>query len=184
MSYYYSYYMGVRRSDDLIYPIGHFDESGDMYPIFEKSRNFASDLHDDFINMESCDASSKLRQIFSFRFENGLIKYLPISMLGNSNCIRSGYYLISDINQYESTHDPTDLFERRLSPTTFAEMLRNNSRYPADPRYSAEDFAYYAYEDTNSKEFETFLIVQAFSSYYEWHSGDNYNDYVVIETEG
>lgn len=184
MSYYYSYYLGIKKSDGLIYPIGLFDESGKLYPVIERSRRFASDLHNDFCQMSVAMASNKLKEEFASMIADGAVKYLPISSLKSAEFVKTGYFLISDINQYESTHDHTRLFEYRLSPTTFAEMLRNNSRYPVDPKYSAEDFAYYAYCDTNSKEYETFLITSAFCSYFHKHYKDNYDDYVVIETEG
>ena len=65
MSYYYSYYAGYKY-DGKIYPLGPFNCFGKLRAIVEKSRSFASDLHNDFYDVPDDAASDELRERFEY----------------------------------------------------------------------------------------------------------------------
>ena len=106
MSYYYNYYIGYQTSDKKIYPLGPYDNKGKLYNVFYKSRTFASDLHNDMYVADEDEYSDELKNEFSYEDCNGKtqydnIKYLPISKLPSEKYIKSGFFLIEDITEYE-----------------------------------------------------------------------------------
>ena len=48
MSYYYNYYLGYVK-DGRVFSLGPFDYSGKLKALLSRSRSFASDLHDRFL---------------------------------------------------------------------------------------------------------------------------------------
>ena len=49
ISWYYCYTLAIKsKKDNKIYPLGPFDNKGEWKYIIERSRSFASDLHERF----------------------------------------------------------------------------------------------------------------------------------------
>lgn len=206
MSYYYAYYMGVLNDEHKIVPIGQFDEAGRIYPVYCRSGSFASDLHDEFDIISPKAYSEEFLKYFPHADDSraGLVKCLRLRNLPKGDFIKRGYYLIDDIQTYESDpeHDAEDLFYTSLTPTAYAERMRNAERFKLETDKAAHpldedknedeeeehplsNFAYYAYPDYHCKEWESHIIQLAFSAYDDEHYGKyDADDYVVIETEG
>ena len=193
MSYFYNYFMG-KMKDGLIYPLGPFDENGKAYSILTRSRSFASHLHDDFIPMTRNMMSDELKKANicyaidesdqQFMYSN---KYLPYKDLPSSDFIKTGYFLISDIQAYESNgHNDDDIFWDHLTPTVYAAKLVNELKFGKneEDENSIKDYTYFAYPDADSMEYESFLITCAFVSYIDNHYDTDVNSLVVIENEG
>ena len=64
MSTYYDFYLGYKKEDGLIYPLGPFDDKGRFFSIFYRSRSFVSDLYQDFWQVDR----SNITKVLSFDF--------------------------------------------------------------------------------------------------------------------
>lgn len=200
MSYYYSYYLGIKKQDGKIYPLGPYDCDGKLHHVLYDSRNFASDLHEEFDRIPDEMISDELRKEFEYKNWNDEIvmdevKYLPLKDLPTGDYIKTGYYLIEDIKKYEETHDDWDLFYERLSPVTYVGMLLAEKSGAAIPKqkydeegdpidtYSAADYMYYAHPDYHCREYDAHLLRCAAESY-EYSKVTRDAEIVVLETEG
>lgn len=200
MSYYYQYYIGYEDlSSGIIYPYGPYNCKGELKPVVEKSRSFASDLHNDFVYVPDACISTELRE--KFEYENYLgvkqvdVKYLRFEDLPNEDYIKKGYFLIDDVQAWEQGGDDS-LFYSMITPQIYAEKMRNeltfgknqpkkdeNGEEYTEP--NASDYMYYAAYDPTSKEYEVFLIKEAVSMLwdYDFFKDDN-KRIVILETEG
>ncbi len=167
MSYYYNYYIGYKK-DNKIYPFGPYDANGKFYSIISKSRSFASNLYEDFYRVKEEQISDELRKIFSYKnYKNEEVvevKYLPVKDLPKGSFIKTGYFLIDEVERYEKTEE-TDEFSTPLTPQIYAAKLQNEvmlgkkkSNDEECVEYNASDYMYYAYPDYNSKEYEAFIL--------------------------
>ena len=207
MSYYYNYCIGYMH-DGKIYPLGPYDCNGKLCDVISKSRSFASDLHEDFMIVSEEQISDELRKEFEYEDWNGNkvvnVKYLPLSDLPVGSYIKSGYFLISDVQQYEKYgKDPYDeLFYDCLTPTVYAAKLLNdlaanknvkNTEEPVSDEdeedterpHPATDYMFFAYPDYGSKEYECEVIRTAADYLGDFNSSlpKGYK-LVVLETEG
>lgn len=199
MSYYYNYYIGYKL-DNKIYPLGPYDSFGKLNSVLSKSRSFASDLYEDFSLVKEEEISDELRKEFEYEDWDGRkrirIKYLPLSELPNSDFIKTGYFLIKDIEQYEKNEKhffDEDIFYKKLTPTMYSILLQKELLFGKnEPKkdiegeeyteYNASDYMYYAYPDYNSKEFEVTSIYEVATMLDNNLPKDA--KIVVLETEG
>ena len=152
MSWYFLYHLAWKNPEDgKLYPLGPFDDKGKFYPVVEKSRSFASDLHEEFIDIRSKEDRKKLiskelfKQLYSeareeefygevqednaYSFDDFYISYLPYKDLPKGNYIKKGYYLIEDIERYEDPDFCFDGFYDKLNPTVYAKKLENELKF-------------------------------------------------------
>ena len=126
MSYYYNYYVGYKK-DGKIYPLGPYNCRGQLRSVMTNSRSFASNLYNEFYSVPDNMISDELRQKFENEDWNGnkttKVKYLPVNELPRGSYIKSGYFLISDVQEYEKTGDTSELFYDTVSPTIYAAKL-------------------------------------------------------------
>ena len=200
MSYYYNYTIGYMH-EDKIYPLGPYNSFGKLKDVISKSRSFASDLHYSFWHIPEEMISDELRKEFEYEDWKGEkqieVKYLPVTELPEGSFIKTGYFLIEDVEQYEQEHgDSYDLFYDHLSPTVYAAKAQNEARFGSPEKqvdeeggditpHSASEYMYYAYPDFNSKEYEAFQLRAAAEMLKEY--GRPMPDgavLVVLETEG
>ena len=89
MSYYYSYYIGYRDSSGKIYPYGPYDAFGKLYPVIERSRSYASDLHELFYVIPEDSISNELKNSLGYKdkisWETIQNPYLPKGMVISMN---------------------------------------------------------------------------------------------------
>ena len=179
MSWYYSYYIGGLTKDGKIIPLGMYDREGKIHPAVEKSRSFASDLHEEFCAITQEMVSEEFEKEFSYedytdskKLDLTYLSYLPLKELGSADYIRKGYFLIEDVKQYEADEDTWDLFYDHLTPQVYAAKLENELKFgPPQKQYDAEgeeytphsvrDYMYYAFPDYQSKEYEVYRIKEA-----------------------
>jgi hypothetical protein len=184
MSYYYSYYMGVMKDDKKVYPIGPFDEEGKLYSIFTRSRSFAGHLYDEFIPMSDDFIADKDKNNI---WADEICKYLPYKDLPNGDYIKSGYFLIEDVQTYEAhEHNSYDIFWDYLTPTAYAAKLDNELKFgkDKDDEHSIRDYMYFCYPEYYCQEYEVAMIKRAFEAYMAEHFDVSEDDLVVLETEG
>lgn len=198
MSYYYEYYLGYIK-DNKIYPYGPFTFDGKIKPIIEKSRNFASDLYQDFLVIKDEQISNELRILFEYEDWQGEkkteVKYLPVDQLPNTDYIKKGYFPIDDVQAWEQSEDDS-LFYSMISPLIYAERLKKEVTFGKNQpkkdiegeeytELNASDYMYYAAPQYNSKEYESFLLSQVADSMYDYEFFNNENiKMVILETEG
>ena len=197
MSYYYNYYIGYKKNNK-IYPLGPYSYDGRINEVLSKSRSFASDLHNDFKEVPNDMISSELRRDFEYEDFNGKktvnVKYLELDKMPDDNFIKSGYFLIEDIQTYLKDKYIEDIFYERLDPEIYTMKLQNElkfgkskTKYDCEgnpfPNYSCEDYAYFAYPDYNCKEYESFIIKQQ-AYIYEYTNAVKDAEIVILETEG
>ena len=167
MSYYYNYYIGYKK-DNKIYPFAPYDANGKFYSIISKSRSFASNLYEDFYHVKEEQISDELRKIFSYKNYNNEevveVKYLPVKDLPKGSFIKTGYFLIDEVERYERTEE-IDVFSTPLTPQIYAAKFQNEVMFGKKKsndeecvEYNASDYMYYAYPDYNSKEYEAFIL--------------------------
>ena len=191
MSYYYNYYAGYMLNGK-IYPWGPYDAHGNLHAIISRSKSFASDLHHDFHRIRESEISSELRKEFEDDWKKVDIKYLSLNALPKNSFIKTGYFLINEVQAHES--DYFDGFSNVLSPEIYAAKLQNElmlgKNQPKEDdkgyeyaEYNASDYMYYAYPDYGSKEYESHIIQAAIDMLptYDLPPGA---ESVVLETEG
>ena len=203
MSWYYTYYIGGMTNDGKIVPLGMYDRNGKIHSVVEKSRSFASDLHEMFLPIFHDMVSEELEQEFSYtdydgsrKFDLTYMSYLPIKDLGSDDFIRKGYYLIEDVKQFEENEDTEELFYDHLTPQVYAAQLENELKfgppqtqydvegYPYTP-HSVRDYMYYAYPDYNSREYEVHMIREAaYMLYDEYNAAQKGLTLVAILSQG
>ena len=200
MSWYYNYYIG-REKDGKYYPWGVYDAEGKIHPVMTISHSYASDLHRYFHRIPDEMISEPLRKEFESRCWNGDIsvnvRYLPIEDLPKGDYIRTGYFLISDVEDYErSKQEDTcfDGFYDRKSPQIYAAMMQKELTFGKNTpvkdiegeeytEKNASDYMYYAYPDYTSIEYEAFLLRKAAEMLQNDMDSDT-DRYVILMTEG
>lgn len=199
MSWWYHYYIG--REDPktgMIYPAGPYGEEGNWLPVFSVSASFSSDLHRRFYPIDKEFASEELIEKFSFEFmfddkPTFYAKMLRLHELPEGSYIKSGYFLIKDVENYRKDGDPTELFYERLSPELYAVKMKNELVFGKSapvkdiegnelPTYSCADYMYYAFPDYHSEEYEAQRI--RIGQDIAWTSRVADENYVVILQEG
>ena len=199
MSWYVHYYLGYKTKEDKIYPLGPYDCFGHLYNIFYRSRSFTSDLHEDFFKINEQQSTDELKKSFSYENYDGEIifadvEYLPLNKLPSGSYVKSGYFLIEDIQNYLKDEDPWDLFYDCLDPTTYALKMESELKFgkPTPKKdcegneiteHSCADYAYFAYPDYFSKEYESALIRNA-AEMYEFIDLPDEAEIVVLKREG
>ena len=184
MSWYYSFYIG-KRVNDKIEIIGVYNNKGNIYPALEYSRSFASSLKDSFRRCENEELKKKLN--------NDLISILPYHLLPTGDYIKSGYFLIEDVQKYLEGNDSGDLFYEKLTPEVYAEKLKTESILGTpQPKkdedgydiktYSCADYMYFAYPDYSCKEYDSFII-RTVVDMIEPYNLDK-EDIVIVMSEG
>lgn len=172
MSTYYSYYAAYKK-DGKIYPLGPFDYKGTIHPLLSRSRSFASNLHEEFYPIKETEISDELKKYFSSENYMGVktfdnLKILPLNELPSSNYIKSGYVPINQVEEYEKTKE-FDGFYDVITPTVYAAKLEHQLKFGRHEEkineygdtykeLNAEDYMFYTWEDTNCKEYESFII--------------------------
>lgn len=200
MSWYYTYYIGIKRQDGKIHLLGMYDGSGRLFPVVEKSRSFESGFSDKFRRIKQEEVSDELKDKFNWNIENGYCKVLPFNEIGNTDYIKRGYFLIEDVNTYisgehENAVDLGELFVDYLEPTAYAgKMLAERCgiikyRHVDDDEecepqwHSYTDYMYFAYPSYGSAEYDAFLVEQA-CCMLEDYTNNKAEDMYVILTEG
>lgn len=215
ISWYYCYTLAIKsKKDNKIYPLGPFDNKGEWKYIIERSRSFASDLHERFeYKIKSEEISSELIKGFQsiwgtteeetreeFTDRGTLITYCYLSDLPKDDYIKKGYFLIDEIAQYEKSKvDDEVYFDGFYSYMSEAEYIRRkeNELVFGPPKetedcegfkytpHSASEYAYYAYPDYKSEEYESFLIRRMYDILDDSYSFEE-KDYepIVILSQG
>ena len=196
MSYYYTYYIGTKTEDDKIYPLGPYTAKGKLKPALERSRSFASDLHERFFPVVEEQITEELRKEFEYENWNGErsvdVKYLPVKNLPGGSFVKSGYFLIEDVEAYQKDDDTFDLFYDRMTPEVYAARSANELRFgPPKPKtgcegeeyteHSCADYMYFAYPDYFCEEYEAHILRAAADSLESY--GDE-GELVVLLTQG
>lgn len=198
MSYYYNYYIGYKK-DEKIYPWGPYNANGKLEPMISRSRSFVSDLHEEFYTVSEKEISEELRKEFEYedwdkvkRFD---VKYLSEKDLPVGSYIKTGYFLIKDVQAYEDDkYNNFEGFYDILSPEIYAAKLQHEMMFGKNQPIkdndgyeytepNASDYMYYAYPDYDTKEYESFVLRQLIEALRDYHTEDRV-EYVVLETEG
>lgn len=183
MSWYYDYYIG-KKVNDKIELIGPYDNEGKIHPIFERSRSFASSLKDRFYSYNGEELKDKLW--------SDLIKILPYRELPKTDFVKTGYFLVDDVEEYlKNGGDSYDLFYDRLDPQTYAEKLKTEiilgkpEPQKDEEGYEIEvhgcmDYMFFAYPDYNCEGYEALLIYNAVDAFGLYDT----KDIVIVMCEG
>lgn len=198
MSTYYNYYAGIQTPDGKIKPWGPFNANGQLNPIISRSASSASNLHNDFYTLNEEKMSEELHKYFDYEDWNGNkrcdVKYLPYEELPTKTYLKEGYYLIGDIKDWESSLNSWDFdgFYNMISPTIYAEKVRQEVQFGKNPTHvdedgeivgepNASDYMFYVIPDYSSKEYEAEVIRLAFNMLEDYKLPDG-TKYVVLMT--
>ena len=201
MSYYYNYFLGYQRNDDgLIYPLGPYDMNGNLHNVFDRSRSFASDLHERFYLVPEDKYSDALKTEFEYTDYTGekclgSVRYLPINELPDSNYIKRGYFLLEDVLGYERDGDAWERFYDYIPSEVYAQRMQNELAF-GEPKpqvddfgeeivvHSCRDYVYYAYPDYYCEGYEVSLLRNALEAYEYGVKELEDSRIVILETEG
>ena len=143
--------------------------------------------------LNSYSQTLALSQQFRSGDQMQIIHTLMLDELPKGSYIKSGYFLIEDVERYMHTGDPDSFYDRK-EPAVFAAILQNEAVLGAPPtKYdlegnpypirSAADYMYFAYPDYQSEAYEAFLIRQ-FAEALERYPDIEFDSIIVLETEG
>lgn len=201
MSYYYNYYIGYRK-DGKIYPLGPYNCFKELYSVMSISSNWASDLHDQFYEIADEEISEELRKEFESSLKPDNERYcVKLSVLDYKDLpigsyIKTGYFLIDDVNDYLSNgNDSEGLFYNKLSPEIYIAKSNNELKFgPPKPKKDCEGFEYtehaaseymwFAYPDYNCEEFEAFKLRQVCYMLESYHNHITKENIVILLTQG
>ena len=198
MSWYYNYTIGYIK-DNKIYPFGPYNANGKLKDVFSRSRSFASDLYEDFYKISEEQISDELRKEFEYEDWNEEKKvdvwYLPMSEMPDGDYVKTGYFLIDDIISYLKSKDTEDIFYEHMSSEEYAIRSTQEAKYgkPASQydcegslidNHSCADYAWFAYPDYISKEYESFLIREVAELLAEYNELPEGAKIVILMTQG
>ncbi|MBP5564959.1 MAG: hypothetical protein J6X45_04470 [Lachnospiraceae bacterium] len=202
MSWYTTYYLGLQDKDKKIIPLGPYDNNHKLKSVISTSRSFTTDLKDLFYPIQDEMVTDELRAEFSCDIDTELrpyFEYLPLKELPTGEWVKSGYYLLSDINTYlASLRDDNTYFEDfydSLSSTEYAMKLENELKFGKPQPYidadgwevkehACSEYAYFAYPDYECQEYEASLLRTVAGMLKESYNLEDGEQIVVIKTEG
>ena len=201
MSRYYDYYLAYSKKGKL-FPLGPFDRKQKLKAVLSKSESFASSLYQNFDDCPASKLGPKLKEFFTYNDWNGKptvgnLKFIKLTDLPKGSILRRGYFLIEDIERYEKNESDyvDELFYEWLTPTAYAAKATNEARFGKPeqqfdcegfplPNYSAGDYAYYAYIDHQTEEYEAYQIRDIAELLTEYDNDINQEDIYVIVSYG
>lgn len=204
MSWYYTYYIGHKKADGKIHLLGPYNVDGKLCPALERSRNYTSELYEDFCVPKEDELSDQVKQKFKGYIDDRLLSVLSYKDLGSTNFIKAGYFLIDSVNRYLQVkdnlldrYDIENLFYERLTPEAYAgKFLAESGGASVPKKYDCEgeeiefhpytDYMYFAYPDYDCIEYETFLLKNACEMMEYYGAGDviTVDDMYIILTQG
>ena len=203
MSYYYMYKLGYITKDNKIYPIGPFDQNGNLHDVICDSRSFASDLWEIFDCVKDEQVTDELKTHFSYEDYNNEkifddnIKYLRLRDLPRGSWLKRGYFLIEDYERYikNEEHYDEDIFYNYLPPEIYSAKLENELKFgKPEPKkdfegeeieqYSCSDYMFVTIPDYHSKEYDAFILRTVAEMYDYSNCVPEDAEIVVLETEG
>lgn len=175
MSWYYSYSIGYRDKNGILFPIGPFNHKGKLRPILEKSRSFTSHIYERFYPVKPEAISDELMKAwYSDLFEDTVkeelyVSYLPISELSDKPVERRGYFLTEDIESYLKGGDTWEIFYDYLEPEIYAMRVESELKFgPPKPKkdmdggditpHSVSEYSYFSFIDYNSEEYDEYRL--------------------------
>lgn len=203
MSWYTTFYVCKQDKDGKIYPLGVYDNNGKLKCVHETSRSFTTDLKDRFHPIKDEMISDSLRKEFEEYLEEPgsrqYFEYLPKSELPKGSYVKTGYFLLEEINEYLTYIDgKTDYFDGLydvLTPTEYAMKLENELKFgKPEPKkdidgyeitqHTCSEYSYFAYPDYECEEWEAFWLRSVSEILAEdWDLKDG-ERIVIIKTEG
>lgn len=159
MSTYYDYYLGIKKEDGKIHPLGPYSKDGDLLHIYSTRGSFDG-LQEDFWDIGKDYVSDELFEKFKVRgWPDGedrlMLRYLPLNdVYGRSQDggLKFGYVPTKLItmqeayktNSYDNESVVDELNCEAISPIEYAALSEKNR----------EKYAYYAWLDTESIAYE------------------------------
>lgn len=170
------YYIGYEVNGKL-YPLGPYDCNGKLHDVLGNHRDVWSNIYLDFNSIKEEQISDELRKEFKNEINqnNQVMEWLYVDDLPKGSYIRSAYFLVRDVEQYERYENSgnrayadeyhcdivgDDLFSDHLSPTSYAALVQNEITFADDYNleessfHSASEYMYYSYPDYTSREYE------------------------------
>ena len=214
MSWYYTYYVVYKGKDGKFYPFGPYDYTGKLHNVLERSRSFASGLHEDFINIGTSELRKKLvsekllriihshindeqaKKFYDCSNDMYLWSYLPFKELPSGEYIKKGYCLIDDIETYENNTEYFDGFYGVLSPTVYSKKLENELKFGAPKPvkddfgeeytpHSMSEYSYYVWPDYECIEYEAHSIRNAvYTMIDSWKIDSGEEDIYILLVQG
>lgn len=186
MSTYYDYYLGMKKEDGKIYPIGPYNKDGHLISIYSTSNHW-DDLQKECWDLSESMASEELYNRFKaggfFDDEDHLfMKYIPLRDVyarAKDDGLKFGYVPTKLIthqeaykaNSYDNESVVDELNLEAISPIEYAALSEKNR----------EKYAYYAWLDTESIAYEAGRIgAMAAELLYQLTGSDNENNIVVL----
>lgn len=150
MSWYYTYYAGVRTAEGKIYPLGPYTAEGKLKEIASISRSFEPDLHEYFGVIPQNCYTDELKKDFPYITQDPMLySYCFFDDLPKGDSLKFNYYLITDVQQYQKDGAAFDGFYDYLTPEMYYLKALNELSFgaAADESHSARDYMPFAYID-------------------------------------
>lgn len=187
MSTYYNFFIGyIDNKTKKVYAIGPYDNKSELKSIFYKTSSFISELYKEFAHVDVDRIDDSIKEEFTYTWNKtdgsgtnttSNLYVLPVEDLPDDNFVKSGYFLIKDVEEYLKDSYDFDGFYETVDPILYAEMVKQEVMFGKPkpekdeegyeiPVYSASDYMYFAYPDYNSMEYEVHRLRLAYSSLY------------------
>lgn len=178
MSVYYNFYIGIQNKETgklEHFPGLTYEDSESKkeraHQVLYRSRSFLPDNTLEYFNFVDLDKVDEvLKNTFTYEGWNGELANSDPHMITLNDLrslsldyIKRGYFLVEDVDAYEKMKykDPEDLFYDTVSAVTYANMCAKNVQTTTEKddegyeyvKHGWTDYMYYAYPDTNCKEY-------------------------------
>ena len=206
MSWYTSYFCGIQAPDNKIYPLGPFDNKGNLKYVLEKSRSFETGINESFTKLTADMWTDELEKALlhvadpemtneAREFLHEYTSYCPIKDLPTGDWIKRGYYLIDQIQTYEENDGDYEVFYDSISPEVYVRRMEQELKFgPPKPRknefgdeytpHSCAEYSYFCYPDYNCVERDAFELRKMGNILIEdWELKDGWQKVAVL-TEG
>ena len=206
MSWYRNYFIGLQDPDGKIYPLGPFDNKGNLKYVLEKSQSFETGICESFTKLTNEMWTDELEKLFLHpdcqddleevtKFVHEYTSFCYVKDLPTGDWIKRGYYLIDQIQSYEESDGEFDEFYDYMSPDVYARHMEQELKFgPPKPRkdefgdeytpHSCSEYSYFCYPDYNCIERDAFeLRKMANILIDDWQLKDGWKKVVVL-TEG
>ena len=164
MSWYYSYYPCIRHKDGTIDIMGVFDKDGFAHPCLCNSRSFEYGLHEEFVDIQLSNLTNDSIKALRINLDewdevernNPYMSYCAYHDLPSGSYIKSGYFLVEDIDNYEEwLNNPSDIwfdgFYEKISTQHYMNLLQHAPK-------EALKYAFYMYADKECKEYHSSIL--------------------------
>ena len=192
MSVYYDYFLGYQKEDNKIYPLGIYDCFNKIHPVYSHTRSMGNGLDNYFWDLPKEKCSTELKEALRLDFDEDNpfgwlgVRYLTLDEMPDGNFLKTGYFLIEDIQRFLKNKDTYELGEC-LTDNEYLMKLENEIKFgepyvdkdEKEYTYNCRDYYKFSYIDYHSKNYISHII-RSIAEQYEYVDDISKNKYKMV----